>query len=279
MKTFKRKHKKTTYLDLRPVWTSSCWIACTLDEVCFSYCTLSIVGLVSLRVDPWKLAAEITPPELMFWSTLVWLLLLWLSWANEELPAGTIGDARPTWGLARWLPPAWLFVKCWYKLPWLGGSEDVETDIVVGLAVCIWAWFVTIVDTVELLLVLLLLLLLFVGNWIPGTVVADERGTETTRLSPCCLSSFILTLLLLLLLDEDDFAWIFCVITCDLFPDAVDDVDEVAGGDEICGLALEAIGADDELFDECREFGLTFWMFGSCVAAAGVAWEFKSVLA
>lgn len=208
-----------------------------------------------------------TPPELMFWSTLVWLLLLgWLSCTNAELPTGT------TSGLARWL-----FVKCWYKLPWLlAGSDEEVTDMFAGLAACSWAWFVTIVDTVELLLVfILLLLLLFVGIWIPGTVVADERGTDTTRLSPCCCrSSFILFTLF-----DDDFTWIFCVITCDF---TVDD----AGGDEMCGVAfVEAIVAEE--LDECiTTFGLTFWMFGSCcwvlLAAAvteGVAWEFKSVRA
>ena len=68
----------------------------------------------------------------------------------------------------------------------------------------------TIVETVELLL-LLLLLLFVVGNWIPGTV-AEDNGTDTTRLSGCCCccccrSSFELPL---------NFAWMFCVITCDL---------------------------------------------------------------
>lgn len=53
-------------------------------------------------------------------------------------------------------------------------------------------------------------LLLFVGNCIPGTVVAEERGTDTTRLSSCC---FV-------------FAWTFCVITCDLLAGANDDVDD-----------------------------------------------------
>lgn len=50
----------------------------------------------------------------------------------------------------------------------------------------------TIVETVELLL-LLLLLLFVVGNWIPGTVVAEDNGTDTTRLSGC-RSSFELPL-------------------------------------------------------------------------------------
>lgn len=81
----------------------------------------------------------------------------------------------------------------------------------------------TIVETVKLLLELLLL---FVGNCIPGTVVAEESGTDTTR-----LSSF-------------DFAWTFCVITCDLLPteDVDDDDDRAAdtGGDVMCGEALEA---------------------------------------
>lgn len=82
---------------------------------------------------------------------------------------------------------------------------------------------------------------------------------------------------------DDDFTWIFCVITCDLTPDDVvnDDDDEVdAGGDDICGAALEATVE----VDECKTtFGLTFWMFGSWVvtaaATAGVGWEFKSVRA
>lgn len=62
----------------------------------------------------------------------------------------------------------------------------------------------TIVDTEEVLL--LVLLLLFVGNWIPGTVVAEDKGTDTLSDSGCwcCRSSFELPL---------SFAWMFCVIT------------------------------------------------------------------
>lgn len=227
-----------SYLDRLPVCASSC-NAWTRDDVC----TLCIVGLVSLRLKP---AEDAITPEFIFWSTLVWLL--WLSWACE----GTIGDARPTNGLDRW-PPAWLFVKCWYKLPWLDSVDD-ET----GFAVAIWAWFVTIVETVELLLELLLL---FVGNCIPGTVVAEERGTDTTK-----LSSFV-------------FTWTFCVITFwDLaaFNDD-DDVDDdngaETGGDVMRGEALEA---DVDEF-EWMTFGLTFCSSG--VAAAGVDCELKSVLA
>lgn len=79
---------------------------------------------------------------------------------------------------------------------------------------------------------LLELLLLFVGNCIPGTVVAEERGTDTTRLSSCFV-----------------FAWTFCVITCDLLAASVD-VDDDSGvdtgvGDVICDdEAFEVVAAD-----------------------------------
>lgn len=115
--------------------------------------------------------------------------------------------------------------------------------------------------------------MLFVGIWIPGTVVVEESGTDTTRLSPCCWrSSLILTLFV------EDFAWIFGVMTCDLFVVAEGDEDEaVAEGEVMCVDAVEAT-IEDEL-DEWITFGLTFWILGSWVAAAGVDCEFKSVRA
>lgn len=258
-----------TYLDRRLV-SSSCR-AWTLVG-CFSYVTFNIpvvVVSVMLVPVPWKPALEITPlPADMFWSTLVWLLALWPS-LTSVLGVGVIGDARPTpcWmsGLARWLP-GWLFVKCWYKLP-SGGTDD---DIAGGGAVGgFWAWLLTIVETVELLL-LLLLLLIVVGNWIPGTVVADDNGTDTTRLSGCCWrSSFEPPL---------NFAWIFCVITCDLLLDPVA-WDVMAGAVAMWSGALEVVAEPAEWIT----FGLTFWMFGSwgggAVVTAGVGWAFMSVRA
>lgn len=264
---------KWTYLDLRLV--SSCWIAWIRDvAACFSYVTFSIpVELVSvmLVVTPWKPAEEMTPPvpAFIFWSTLVWLLVPWPSFTCR-FGVGVMGDARPSpcWisGLARWAP-GWLFVKCWYKLP-SGGTDDDE-DIAGGAAgACwCWTWLVTIVETVELWL-LLLLLLFVVGNWIPGTVVADDNGTDTTRLSGCCCcwrSSFDPPL---------SFAWMFCVITCDLLlAPVVGEVTVEADDDALVTVVVPV---------EWITFGFTFWMFGSwggAVAAAGVDCEFKSVRA
>lgn len=86
---------------------------------------------------------------------------------------------------------------------------------------------------VELLLELLLLP--FVGNCIPGTVVAEERGTDTTRLPSSC---FV-------------FACTFCVITCDLLTVNVDDEDDDNGaetvGDVMCDEeAFEVVAAADD---------------------------------
>lgn len=266
----------STYLDLRLV--SSCWIACILGAgCCFSYVTFSIpveVVSVILVLTPWNPAEEMTPPvpAFMFCSTLVWLFVPCPSLVNT-LGVGVMGEARPMpcWikGLARWFP-VWLFVKCWYKLPCGGTVDDDIAGGAAGACEC-WIWLETIVETVELLL-LLLLLLFVVGNWIPGTVVAEDNGTDTTRLSGCCCcccrSSFEPTL---------NFAWIFCVITCDLLLAPV--------GGEVVGEA--AVMCEDALVTvvkpvEWITFGLTFWMLGSCggaVAAAGVDWEFKSVRA
>lgn len=261
----------TTYLDRRLV--SSCCRVWTRVG-CFSYVIFSIpVALVSvmLVLVPWKPALEMTPPVPadMFWSTLVWLLTPCPSLASE-LGVDVMGDARPTpcWikGLARWFP-VWLLVKCWYKLPRAGTDDD---DIADGVAGGCWTWLLTIVDTVELLL-LLLLLLFVVGNWIPGTVVADDNGTETTRLSGCSCcwrSSFEPPL---------SFAWMFGVITCDLLFDPL--AWEVMRGAAVtCGGATEAVVE----LAECITFGLTFCMFGSwggAVAAAGVDAVLKSVRA
>lgn len=215
----------------------------------------------------WKPAVEMTPPvpAFMFWSTLVWLFAPCPSFVTFGV--GVMGDARPKhcWikGLARWFP-GWLFVKCWYKLPRGGPEVDIVGDAV-GACGC-WTWFVTIVKTVELLL-LLLLLLFVVGNWIPGTVVAEDNGTDTTRLSGC-RSSFELPL---------NFAWRFGVITCDLLLDVV---------------ASEFVGEADVTWDEALvtvvepaewiTLGFTFCMLGSCggaVAAAGVDCVLGSVRA
>lgn len=231
-----------------------------------------------LVLMPWKPADEMTPPVpvFIFWSTLVWLLLTPCPSFTSKLGVGVTGDARPMlcWirGLARWLT-VWLFVKCWYKLPCAGTEDDIIGGAVGGCwCNCCWAWFVTIVDTVELLL-LLLLLLFVVGNWIPGTVVAEDNGTETTRLSGCCCccrSSLEPPPPLI-------FAWMFCVITCGLL---------------LAPLAGDVVGGADVTLDDALvtvvepvewiTFGFTFCMFGSwggAVAAAGVDWEFKSVLA
>jgi hypothetical protein len=108
-------------------------------------------------------------------------------------------------------------------------------------------------------LLLLLLLLFVVGNWIPGTV-AEDNGTDTTRLSGC-RSSF-------------DFAWMFCVITCDL----------LAAGD----VVGDAVWCDEDALVtvvdpvEWMTLGLTFWMFGSgggAGATTGVDCDVGSVLA
>lgn len=90
-----------------------------------------------------------------------------------------------------------------------------------------------------------------VGNWIPGTV-AEDNGTDTTRLSGC-RSSFA-------------FAWMFCVITCDLLLAAGDVVGDAVWWDEDALVTVV-----DPV--EWMTLGLTFWMLGSgggAVAAAGV---------
>lgn len=279
VKTHGEEHD--AYLDLRPV-SSCCCSACILD--CFSYWALSIAGLGSwLAFVPWKPAEEITPAdEFMFWSTLVWLLCP--SFTNE-LVVGVMGDARPWWpctsGLARsrWFP-VWLLVKCWYRLPWLAIDDDETDTDMVGLVVCIWTWFVlTIVDTDGLLLVLLLL---FVGNWTPGTV-ADNVDMASTG---CWRSSFIFTPPPPLLVV---FAWMFCVITCDLLLLPLFATVDVVGGGKGGGGDDKWVDEDDAFeeaaawppCDEWMTFGFTFCKFGSpCVtAAAGVDCEFKSVRA
>lgn len=198
----------------------------------------------------------------MFWSTLVWLFAACPSlFVTRGLGVGVIGDARPTpcciKGLTRWFP-AWLLVRCWYKLPCGGADATVVGNAVGGACGCFCVWFETIAD-VELLL---LLLLFVVGNWIPGTV-AEDNGTDTTRLSGC-RSSF-------------GFTWMFCVITCDLLL-AVGD----AAGDTDVLWDDEALVTVDSSLVAWITFGLTFWMFGSCVGVAttaGVGWEFGSVRA
>lgn len=254
---------------------SSCWIASTLGAAdCFSYVILSIpdeLVSVSVVLPLWNPAEEMTPPvpEFMFWSTLVWLFTPWLVSLAMELGVGVKGDALPTpcWmcGLARWFPD-WWFVKCWYKLPCVGTADPCTVGDTVGGWCWCWAWFVTIVDTAELLL-LVLLLLFVVGNWIPGTVVAEDNGTETTRLSGCgCWrSSFEPPL---------NFACIFCVITWGLL--FAGDVVDATGVtlDETLVTVVEPV--------EWITFGFTFWMFGSwvgAVAVAGVDCVFISVLA
>lgn len=235
-----------THLDRLVV--SSCWIACILDGVCFSKAILSIPGVFISLDGPWKPADEITPPvpEFMFWSTLVWLVPVCPS-LTRGLGVGVIGDARPIpcWisGLERWFP-VWLFVRCWYRLPCDGTA--MFGDAVAG--VC---WFETIADTVELLL-LLLLLLFVVGNWIPGTV-AEDNGTDTTRLSGCCCRSSF------------DFAWMFCVITCDLLLLARGEV----AGDAVWWDVDALVTVVDPV--EWITLGLTFWMFGSWVGAVTTA--------
>lgn len=267
IKTRKFQIKITkNYLDLRPEETaSSCMRTATRAGGCFSYDIFSIpvddvdseAGCIELCVE---LLITLGVAADKFCKTLWWLLFgvleRWLFSDRMEV----CGDWRPGidccwiifwWGLERWLLSV-LFVKCWYKLPPCVGRDDAG-DEDCCCCCCCGVWLdVTIVE----ILLLELLLLLLEGKFMPGTVAG--KGTDTTKLSACCLSSFTVTFCCV-------FAWTFGVITCDLLllllllVTADDDVVVVAVVFAVCvwNPTIEPV--------DWITFGLTFCRFKSVV--------------